>query len=213
MTIEPIKQSQGVSRAKVFCDDCARDDVVACAYKPTKQGNPRAPDEGQVVAKMTGKGWALVKGKLRCPSCEAKRKAAPMNEVKSKPQDTAPPQPSKRQRLDIISMLMDVYDLDAGRYKSGDTDETVADVLDVRPGWVSEIRSAEFGPNGGNEDIEALTAKVQNIEDELASVLASQEEWLVSIRESLARAQDMKSDLSSIKKAVGPRILKIAGVK
>ncbi len=64
-------------------------------------------------------------------------------------------------------MLVITYDGDAKRYKGTDTDKTIADALGngVMPGWVAEIREQNFGPAGGNEEIE-----IPRGEAELASL-------------------------------------------
>lgn len=225
MAVEAIPSTKGASCAKVVCDDCGRNETVSCGYtrvnaKGTwahngKNGTVTAPIESQARANAIKLGWAYVKNKLRCGACEAKRKANNMavkNVTKLKPKQDAPREPTKRQRIDIFTMLAEVYDIDAGHYMQGDTDDTVANVLGVMPGWVAEIREAEFGPDGGNEDIEELRAKLDNwafqIDDALKTFTAVKR----VIDRLEASGKTMSGDLDKIKKAVGPRVLKKAGV-
>jgi len=217
MGVERIDHKGGAGRAKLVCDDCSRDEVIPCAYigNANARSNVAQPNVSQAHKKAHHMGWSIVKNILRCPACEAKRKVVPMK-ASEKP---APREASKRQRIEIFTMLAEVYDLDAGRYKKGETDDTVAEVLGVMPGWVSQIRDAEFGPDGGNDDIEALSKSFEDSRalwrDLLTKLEAAGDE--VKRIETEMKAQKDRMDsaiakLGAIKKAVGPRILAKAGV-
>ena len=208
--IEPIK-GKGVQRARVICDDCDKSEPVTCDYERQAHGD-WVPNEGQVKKKIIAHGWTDIKGKLRCPTCEAKRKVVPMQAVKTTPQVETPREPTKKQRLEIISMLMEVYDLDAECYSGGETDDTVADALSVMPGWVSQVRDAEFGPSGGNEDIEALAESLEAFLVESNETAKAAQEAVTKMMEARRDAQGHLKKLNAIKKAVGARILKKAGV-
>lgn len=204
--IEPI-EGKGVSRANAVCDDCGRREAVHCDYRRAP-GNKTMPDAAQVKKKITAHGWSDIKGKLRCPTCETKRKIAPM--PATKPAETVAPQMSKRDRINIISMLAEVYDLDAGRYKANDTDETVAEVLETRPGWVAEVREAEFGPAGGNENIDALEQELSASRKVMEALLDRHESLLSDIRTARDQVTGLQEQLARIKKAVGPRVMQRA---
>jgi rubredoxin len=222
MGVNPIAQMGGVSRAKVDCDLCERSEVVACEYVKGSHNSDRVPNESQARAKVMGMGWTYIKNKLRCPACEAKRKVVqmPIKEVKAE----TPREPTKRQRIDIFTMLAEVYDIDAGRYMQGDTDDTIAEVLGVMPGWVAKIREADFGPDGGNESIEALSEQIEAMVKEIEgirgdcraihadckSIMKAADVAINSAERKLAEVSAMRADLERIKKAVGPRILKQA---
>lgn len=218
MAVEPIEYFKaGASRANIVCDDCGKKECVPCAYDDKGQ-----PKVSQARGRAMAMGWSYVKNKLRCPTCEAKRKVISM----TKPKEQAP-EPTKKERIQIFAMLAEVYDVDAGRYNNGDTDETVADVLGVRPGFVAQIRDAEFGPDGGNEDIEGLAAKIDEmlremegikgdcnaIKKDAQSIINAANVAFESNQKKLAEVSAMKAELDRIKKAVGPRVAKIAGIK
>jgi len=127
--------------------------------------------------------------------------------------ETQTPEPTKRQRIDIFTMLAECYDIDAGKYRQGDTDDTLAEVLGVRPGWVMLIREAEFGPDGGNEDMESLSLsfdKSRAAFRELLEKSEALEKELETIKASAAaeknRWDGLAAQLSVIRKAVGPRV-------
>lgn len=216
MSIEPLPIGEGVSRAKVVCDMCGRDEVVPCAYQLSPTHHKKVPNLGQVRARAQAMGWACIKNKFHCSYCEAERKDKAMKGKvvqMAQKKTEEPPEPSKRQRIDIFTMLAEVYDIDAGRYLQGDTDETVASVLGVMPGWVAQIRESEFGPDGGNEDIEALVAKLDDWTNQVDAAQKTLESMKATFDRLKATGETMSADLDRIKKAVGPRTMKKAGVK
>lgn len=221
----PLKNCQaGKSRALIVCDDCGESSEIPCAYLNSAGPKSSQPNVSQARGRALSMGWTYVKSKLRCPSCEEKRKVIPM---KANKEANVPKEPTKRQRIEIFTMLADCYDIDAGRYQRGDTDETIADVLSVMPGWVAQIREAEFGPDGGNEDIESLAAKIDDmltqmngikgdcvaIQKDAESIIKMAKSAFESNEKKLAEVTALKADLDRIKKAVGQRTLKAAGCK
>lgn len=208
MGIEAIK-GRGVNRANVICDDCGRKEPVTCDYD-RKNGGEWLPNEGQAKTKITAHGWTDIKGKLRCPSCEAKRKVVPM-----KPKEAEKPnrEMTPKEKVQIYAMLAEVYDMDGGGYLNGDTDETVAEVLGVMPGWVANIREADFGPSGGNENIEELAERLAKLEADLPAIIEAAKNVTETGVKRLAEVSAMRADLEKIKAAVGPRVRQRAGVK
>ena len=206
-------QGKGASRANAICDDCGRSETVPCGYIRGSSPAKTAPDTGAVTRKLCASGWSYVKGKLRCPKCEATRKAENMQVAQSKVTPiTAPKEPSKKQRLEIIGLLMESYDLDAERYKDGDTDDVLADVLGVPPGWVEQIRSAEFGPDGGNDDIESLRAEVAEWRETVADRIKDNTAETEKLIAALNQVKAFGERLDRIKAAIGPRNVKRSGL-
>jgi len=72
--IEAIRGFAGQSRANCICDVCSRDEVIPNNHERGR-GVPVTANQGQAVKKLTQMGWSFVKNKLRCPMCEAKRRA------------------------------------------------------------------------------------------------------------------------------------------
>ena len=181
--IEAVRSDKGQSRAKVICDECSRDDVVPCNHERGRGSTAPAVNEGQVLRKIEQRGWALVKGTLRCPACEARRKAAaPRPQPETIPDPAAmetavstaaeiqPPalrRPTPAQKRQIIGLLEDAYDDDAKRYRNPtDTDRTLAEVIGggCLWGWVAEIREELFGPDTRNAEINAIRSEMKRIE-------------------------------------------------
>ena len=199
MSIEFFRHRPGQPRARCTCsgDECGRDEVFACPMDET----------GRAVAKVVGMGWENVKGRLFCPACKAKRKGAPMSRKTPapSPSEAAPRQPSREQRRQIVTELTECYDVDAGHYKGDATDDQVAVLLDVMPGWVVDVRREFFGDDGSNADM-AVTAK--DIEAEIAAlqaVLRDCEDAASAARVAIRTAQDLAGRVDAIRKAVGPR--------
>ena len=224
MAVEGIPyHANGKAVAAVICDECGHRDEVPCAYKGKTEAKSRAarPNEGQARSKAIQLGWSIIRNKMRCPACEEKRKSEMKQETVTKLHQTTPARsPSKRQRIEIFTMLAEVYDIDAGLYKNGDTDDSVADVLGVMPGWVAEIREEEFGPAGGNESIENLIKQIAGFEKDCAGTEATAVDLIKRVqaleatsKAKLAEVSAMKSDLERIKGALSPRVQKASGVK
>ena len=98
MTFQPITSGNrkgSLPRTKAVCDCCGRDEVIPCP-----QGA-----QGQAVKKVQKMGWSVIKSKLRCPACEAKRKAKTMIQMES---PGPARQPTRAERREIMDLLKDV---------------------------------------------------------------------------------------------------------
>ncbi|APZ53729.1 hypothetical protein [Salipiger abyssi] len=203
MSIRAIS-GKGVNRAECVCDDCGKSESVTCDYE-RGAGNKWAPNEGQVKKKITAQGWFEVKGKLRCPACEKKRKVIPMQTKQDAAKDAGDlRQPTREQKREIMLLLGDVYDCDGGCYRGDETDQTVADTLSVMPGWVAELREEFFGPEGSNADMAALHA-------DLCAFLDRSEKQVADLTGVVAEARALQQRLEKITKAVGPRVMARVG--
>lgn len=191
---------RGYPSIRANCDYCNRSEVIPCSKGA----------EGRAIKKIQEMGWSVIKKDLRCPKCEAQRKVENMS-PKVKP--AAPTRlPTRAQRREIYLMLADCYDCDNERYQRGDTDETLAEVLSVMPGWVAEIREKDFGPDGGNEDIEALTKQCQSFLKDAHALVAKRDKETDTMAAAIKQVTSISEQLEKIKKSVGPRNLKRAGV-
>lgn len=204
--IEALPHTKGVSLARAGCDLCAAHEDLHCSFEGGR------PNEGQVRTRLLNQGWSYVKNKLRCPECEAKRKVVPMKSFSDMDAPKEVREPTKAERREITLLLSDVYDTEQERYRQGDTDDSVAEVLGVMPGWVSEIREDLFGPDGGNENIEKLEKELAEFRSEATRLLSEATKANQAVVRSLEQAKSFQSQLAQIKKAVGPRNLKKAGV-
>lgn len=194
--IHALDAKTGQHRAKAICDDCGRDEVVAANVECIK-GKPHIVNEGQVVRKVEAQGWALVKGKLRCPICEAKRRTGNHSKkeqvmaVKERPGEAAPREPGYKMVAEIVQMLEVAYDRNARRYGNpADTDKTIAAEIGngCLWGWVAKIRESEFGPDTRNAEAEKLKAEIRQLDGDIAAIrdgLSKVETQAAAIRQRL----------------------------
>lgn len=210
----------GANRARVRCDaeGCGREDVVACDYERSP-GNAWSPNIGQINKKMAGAGWALRKGAMLCPACEAGRKQDLARKVVAVKEESpsnvaAIREPTREQKRQIMDLLSACYDVDAGRFKGGDTDTTVAETIGggIMPGWVAGIREEFFGPDGGNGEMEAILAEMQawvkaREAEKLDATarLKDAESILRKMDEEIGKVTGFAKRVEAIQKAVGPR--------
>lgn len=209
MSIQAIpKSAGGAPRAKCICGDCGREEIVACRYDGSE------PDRGQIIKKMNNShNWSFVKGELFCLSCTSKKKVAPAEEPEKMPNTNQPTEPSRAQKREIMDLLEETYDTEMECYRQGDTDATLAEVLGLLPGWVAKLREEFFGPEGGNEDIKNLTEDFGVAVRELKALAQKSAAIEGKCRDAVSKIEDMAIRLEKVKKAVGPRVLQISGVK
>lgn len=125
----------------------------------------------------------------------------------------APPEPTCAQKRDIIDMLTEVYDTSAERYKGGETDDTVATVLNVRPGWVQRLREELFGPVASNAAMDGLEERLIELGEQLADAELQNRASAATIQRLSTEITAAKGELHRIKTALGGRILQKAGIR
>lgn len=76
MGIAHARNERGFPRASVTCDQCGYQDAIPAGVERARSvtSAEREVLTGQVMRKLTARGWTAIKGVLRCPSCEAARK-------------------------------------------------------------------------------------------------------------------------------------------
>lgn len=170
--IEAIR-GKGVNRARVVCDVCGRDDTVPCGYVRTSPHSSE-PNRGQIIKKLESHGWSEVKGDLRCPACEAKRKVEASAQREDAPMAVKDEvrKPTPKQKREIIGILEMVYDDERKRFKDGESDKTVADAIGdgVLWGWVAEVREELFGPDSRNQELDAIQKEAKRLGESIAAV-------------------------------------------
>ena len=113
--------------------------------------------------------------------------------------------PTIEQRRQIVEMLVITYDGDAKRYKGTDTDKTIADALGngVMPGWVAEIREQNFGPAGGNEEIDAIRAALDEMQKRHAKEIVEMS------NKQIAESATLRKRIDAVCAAVGPKAARV----
>ncbi|WP_228711324.1 hypothetical protein [Tritonibacter mobilis] len=123
------------------------------------------------------------------------------------PAQTAPREPTRMQKREIMDLLNEVYDDEKQCFCGGETDDTVAKVLNVMPGWVAGIREEFFGPDGSNDDMAALGDEIRKFMQDTQTRLTAAKLEVESLDAVICRVSSMAKTLDQIKEAVGPRNL------
>jgi len=172
-------------------------------------------NEGQARERLIHLRWLVRGRKITCPGCHSQEKPnvnQPLSLVAAAPSVEPPPAPSRQQRREIMDMLREVYDIDAERYKGNETDNTVADILGLRIGWVTEIREEFFGPLGSNTEMQELRDLLEAINSRSAE-LETRVNAMVSDLVNLRReGTEANNRLAKVMSAVGERALKKANI-
>lgn len=170
MDLQAIKKFDPATNAqrtffRVECSKCGAEGLVhKTAIKNTREG----AEERIVASTLRREGWDIGNNlrKPVCPECQAKEAArrtaakaglrliqSEMEEMKPdlKPVPDAPvkaeppPQPKPADNRRIMAALDDAYDEKAGGYSRGESDDKVANSLNVPVAWVREVREKFYG--------------------------------------------------------------------
>ena len=214
MSFEPVRCAHGQPRTCCTCRVCGREEVIAAS-----RGRIGRDANGAAATKIQMMGWSYIGKRLRCPACEAKRKVTNMASRKSKTSNrtskppgkaitpSSPREPTFVQKRAILDLLNECYDTDDGCYCQGDTDETIADVLKVMPGWVIQLREEFYGPAGSNEEMFALAADLKVFLEFARPSLQAHQKRTAAMLATIEKAEGFLQRIASIEKAVGPRVM------
>lgn len=207
MATSDARSRIGFPAKDLICDECG-----FTAEFVAERGKP---GDGQARTKAQKKGWSYIKSTDRCPTCEHSRKGlTDMKQERRITSDTPPRQPTRDEKRAIMDMLKEIYDVDAGRYKGGETDKTIAETLEggIMPGWVAQLREEFFGPDGGNDEMERLVnelresqAKLDTKAKELHDGIQEQLKELRELNQGRESSAKLLKRVEKIKAAVGPR--------
>jgi hypothetical protein len=230
--IQAIKGPRNSTLALCTCDECAAevsfDSLNVGGVGPVKNakvvGSPlQLKEPGAVNKRLYERGWIVAGKRIRCPKCEARRKErqralkANVEQGEGEAMNgkvTDIRRPTREQRRDIRAALDLHYDLKAERYIGGETDLTIARIVGggCMFGWVAEIRDADYGPDGGNEQIAQVAAAIAALESRASAcetrVSASIAEALAAKKEISGIAAEtaaLQKSIGIIKAAVGPK--------
>lgn len=148
---------------------------------------------------MTGKKWHFdKKGHHVCNRCITKEKEN-MAIEKMLPREMTP-----ADRRQIFREIDGNYDEKNSRYIGKATDETIANALKVPRAWVVEVREDNFGPNGGNDEIEQIKSEIgqlrKEIEDKTSQALAA----ATAIEALTTKLSDMEKRVNEMDQRVKP---------
>lgn len=146
VTLEPVRHEGRVRTAYVL--HCAKCGAVDRVFQAGRTDN--LPAEA-LTTLFSRKGWRVhSRGKHVCAACIAKEEV-----------DVAKPREmGVKDRLQIIKILVGVYDEVNGRYCDGSTDHTVAHGLGMPRAWVETVREENFGPSGKNVEMDRISSEL-----------------------------------------------------
>ena len=214
--IEPFKD-HGREMARCTCDECQAVLEFPAMHGTMNGGGrkvePILQNKGSVTKAYQAKGWAIVGRKLVCAECQANRRET-SKWLLSSEKDRASMtnvepirQPTREQKRQIIEMLTASYDTKAERYTGAETDVTIADAIGAGCmfGWVAAIREDMFGPDGGNEENEALMAELGMWMANGDKLAADMHAALSEFNAARGKVKALEERLKSVVKAAGPK--------
>lgn len=214
-----------VSRAIVVCGGCGMAKIVPVPVSKAEK-EKRTDLKADVVRRLNQAGWRADTVSAICDKCTEQNRQAAKKEAKMTSEDG----PTKEQKRQIVSLLSDVYDVDAECYCGSETDDSVAQTLGLPPAWVADIRDDLFGPAGANEDMARLhndlhqiaseaKALMDQIREEVATVRVMHEDFELrqsrrhkQIDDLVKRAGDAQAALDKIVSGLSPRLKAVSGV-
>lgn len=180
----------------IHCDQCGGNDVAF-----TNKAGFLPPVALRQIFER--RGWSVhPKGKHVCPTCIEKEKPVA---------DTAPRTPTPADRRKVYARLLEVYDTDRGRYCDEFTDQSIAKELGVPRRWVSDIREADFGPAGGNVEIERVVSAIGQMQGDAKRLGDEAMEIAAKAEKLTADAEALMKRVRGVEESVGPRPVRAAG--
>lgn len=139
-----------------------------CGGRETWRINGRRPPPEILPKHFQQKGWSTRK-RPTCPACTIKNKEAQKMNAKVEPlvkahTPAANSDAARKNKRLVIVALEDYFDEAAKRYRSGKSDEAVAEELSLAPAFVKMVREEFYGKLAEPEDIAQMR-------DELAKLM------------------------------------------
>ena len=105
----------------------------------------------------------------------------------------------------IFRAIDDAWDESTGRYAGGGGDGKIATALDVPRAWVEHVRKDGVGQNGGNDELEGVTAQLANAQ-KIATTLTNDALALAARAEAMGKEiERLTATVNRIKVATGQR--------
>lgn len=177
---------------------------------------PVLQNKGSVTKAYQAKGWAMIGRKLVCAECQEKRRETSRWLLSSEKDRLAMTnvepirQASREQKRQIIEMLTACYDTKAERYTGSETDVTIAEAIGggCMFGWVAAIREDMFGPDGGNEEHEALATVLSELSAKADTLEIVAQTVMQDVKAIRADMKAMQDRLKVVVKAAGPKAVR-----
>lgn len=183
-----------------------REQVVCCKYCPNKlpisNGHGfKSPAVLQRLATREGWKWSS-NGKHACPKCISKFK---VKSSMKKSENTAPREMLREDKRNIFREIDANYDGTNQRYIDDATDQEIAKKLGVPRKWVSDVREADFGPVGRNEEMERVASLLGKLAHDAKQ---SADKALIAAEQAekaKLECETLRKRLEAVEASVGPR--------
>lgn len=174
-------------------------------------GSLSAENEAKLIqSKFEAIGWKIGKGAAqhRCPRCfSAIKNSAITKSQKSKenqmPEKLAVEPAREMGREDkrlIFAKIHEVYGDNS--YLENWTDAKVANDLGVQRAWVKTVREAEFGPDGGNEEIAKAIEEAIWLLKEVRALEPTVKRMLTDVQTLTSIADKVQKTVSEIERGI-----------
>lgn len=153
--------------ARVECHSCGSHEEWHIATK--------TPPAEILRKHFSQKGWRMSKRSI-CPACTSKAqkpqivKEVQMTNVAPIKPEPAPTEAVKAARRKANELLMFHFDVEAGRYDEGWSDERVAKESDMPVAWVLKRREDEYGTLKEPQEIDEIRGELYNLTERLAEL-------------------------------------------
>lgn len=144
----------------------------------------------QIAKKFIQAGWRI--DPHVCPTCIARPKEKPMG--------TTPTAAAIKGQVRIMRLLDEHFDIEAGRYAAGWSDEKIAEETGLAVNHVTEYRRAEFGEIKEPTELALIRADIAALEQLQAEQQAQQRDQNAQFAQDIAT---LRSRLATAAKTMG----------
>lgn len=193
-----------VSRNVVFHANAIDIPCSSCGEKEEYKFNGSRLPPDALVKKLQNKGWTGLGKNPVCPTCNAKKKEAPVAQspkltlVGDDMQNASPD--AKKQHRKIMEALFSVFDDETHRYNSGYSDQRVADETGAPVNAVKKCREDYFGPLAVPAEAEELRNMLATAQRTLDNFKAATEDKIAGLETEIGK---LKAHYENVSRAHG----------
>lgn len=147
---------------------------------------------------LRNKNWVLGK-RPRCPDCsnpKAKEAPMPQTSVKTSTLSVIPTPDARKARRETLQWLEEAFDTSLGRFKDGQSDQTIAKEVGLSEVAVAEIREEFFGPLAVMPpEVEALRAEIRAFYKEIED---NRKAFDAANRKAVTKVEHMERSLNKL---------------
>lgn len=161
---------------------------TGCGIIEAFRMNKRIPPD-QIKKKLQDQGWTFESNRrATCPAHKPARKEKSMDTTVNKPSGEEQEQASERARAakrETVLLLEDVFDVERGCYKGGESDESVGKTVGLSPQAVQFIRESFFGPIKRPPELASVDGALRALEQRHEAMVRESNEAIKAAAEEL----------------------------